>query len=78
MSDRESTCTRSKVHIGGEAHARQGKRMLAREKESTHIGAGEHTCGEGKHKRKQALERRQRKGKVHEMGSTNERDSICK
>lgn len=52
--------------------------MHAREKESTHIGAGEHTCGEGKHKRKQALERRQKKGKVHEMGSTNERDSICK
>lgn len=76
MSERESTCNRGKVHIAGEAHARQGKCKHAREKKSTHIGAGKHTCGERKHNGKKALERRQKTGKVHEMGCTNERDSV--
>ena len=76
MSEKESTCNRGKAHRRGEAHARQGNCMHARQKESTHTGAGKHICGEGKHKRKQALERKQKKGKVHEMGCMNERDSV--
>lgn len=55
----------------GKVHA-----CKARERESTHTGVGRHTCGKEKHKRKKALARRQKKGKVYEMGCTNARDSL--
>lgn len=75
VSERESTCNRGEVHIRGEAHARQEKYMHVRQKGSTHARAGKHTCGK-ESTREKALERRQKKGKLHEMGCTSDKHSI--